>query len=351
LDLAKIWAGPPLGEPCLSEATLRHRAGVLPALVTLFLAGPLVAQQPSFGPLSSEEGAPLQRIGFVPMMEGAGVTARGAVSADLWLGLSNIFEQDSSETHLLHMDMERLLTALTVRWGAAESIEVGARLTLEKTGGGFLDPVVLWYHEALGFGQANRDRFPTNEFGYRLGDGRETLVEGRSRWLGLEDVRLFVKWRAAASEGGRSVLSLKAVGWLPAQANLVGRRSADVALLGLGRLGVGAWYLHGMLGASTARAAPELASVVRKGSAFFSVAVERSLGSSVSGILQYQVSTPLLYGFGHRELDGVASNIVFGLAGRRGDSWTWDVGFQEDLPADTPAVDFTLGVRVSRTWQ
>ena len=106
-----------------------------------------------------------------------------------------------------------------------------------------------------------------------------------------------------------------------------------------------------MLGASTARAAPELVGRVRRGAGFMSLAIERPLGSSLSGVLQYHLSTPLLHGFHHRELDGAVSNIVFGVAGRVGESWSWDVGFQEDLPADTPAVDFTLGVRVSRSWK
>ena len=330
---------------------MRHARGILPALLTLLLAAPLAGQRPSFGPLSWEEGAPLHRLAFVPTMEDADVAARGALSMDVWLGFSNIFEQDSSETHVLYMDMERLLTAVTVRWGAAEALELGGRLTFESTGGGFLDSFVLWYHERLGFGQANRDRFPSGDYGHHLGDGDRTLVQGRSRTLGLDDARLFLKWRARASEDGRSVLSLKAVGWLPAQSNLVGRRSPDAALMAFGRLGVGAWYLHGMLGAASARASPELDTVVRGGAAFFSIAVERSLGTSVAGVLQYQISSPLLHGFRHRELDGVASNIVVGLAGRWGEAWSWDVGFQEDLPADTPAVDFTLGVRVSRTWR
>jgi hypothetical protein len=39
----------------------------------------------------------------------------------------------------------------------------------------------------------------------------------------------------------------------------------------------------------------------------FSVALERSFGSSLAGVLQYQIAPPLLRGFGHRELDGLAS--------------------------------------------
>ena len=41
---------------------------------------------------------------------------------------------------------------------------------------------------------------------------------------------------------------------------------------------------------------------------------------------------------------------VYGLSGSFGDGWRWDASFQEDLPADTPAIDFTLGLRLSKRW-
>jgi hypothetical protein len=120
--------------------------------------------------------------------------------------------------------------------------------------------------------------------------------------------------------------------------------------MALGRLGLGSWHLHGMLGASTVRAAEAIGPVLVGSSVFFSFAVERALWSSVSGIFQYQLSTPALTGFDDRELDWPMSNVIFGVAGRFGDDWGWDVSFQEDLPADAPAIDFTLGVRLSRRW-
>jgi hypothetical protein len=46
-----------------------------------------------------------------------------------------------------------------------QDVEIGGRLTLETTGGGVLDSFVNRYHELLGFGKANRDRFPAD--GYR----------------------------------------------------------------------------------------------------------------------------------------------------------------------------------------
>ncbi len=324
------------------------------ALASLLVVGVtnVYAQQPSFGPLAFEEGSPINRMAYTAMMESADVVPAGSIEATLYMGLSNMFEHDSTASHLIFVDMERLITAPTVRWGIAEGFEIGGRLTLETRSGGFLDPFVRWYHGVLGFGQANRDLFPEEAYRYELGNGSgRTYVEVEPRSLVLEDVRLFGKWRVAASADGRSVLSLRAVTRIPTSTNPVGEERTDVALLALGRVGMGdAWHLHGMLGASTVRAAGVIGSVMVKPSAFFSFAVERALWSSVSGIFQYQLSTPALTGFDHRELDWPLSNVVFGVAGRFGEDWRWDVSFQEDLPADAPAIDFTLGVRLTRRW-
>ena len=166
----------------------------------LLLAVPLgaSAQSPSHGPLTYEEGSPLQRISYTAMMEDAAITSRGTVVADLWLGFSNIFEQDSTATHVLFLDMERLVSALTVRWGAIDRLE-------------------------------------------------------------------------------------------------------------------------------------------------------RSFGA-FSAVVQYQIQSPVLESFHHRELDRSPANVIVGLSGGVGERWRWDASFQEDMPADTPAIDLTLGLRVSRSW-
>lgn len=309
------------------------------------------SQQPSFGPLAYEEGGPINRMSYTPMIESADVTPPGSVTVGLYLGLSNMFEHDSSATHLIFVDMERLITAPSVRWGIADDFEVGGRLTLETRSGGFLDAPVRWYHELLGFGQANRELFPEEAYRYELSDGAGNpfiVVEPRS--LVLEDVRLFGKWRMLASEDGRSALSLRAVTRIPTSANAVGEERTDFGLMALGRLGIGAWYVHGMLGASTVRAASLLRPILRGESVFFSFAIERSLWSGAAGIFQYQLSSPALHGYDDRELDWPLSNIILGLAGRLGERWRWDVSFQEDMPADAPAIDFTLGLRISRRW-
>jgi len=324
------------------------RVGSLALALALLAQSDALGQQPSFGPLTFEEGAPVNRLSYTPATESPDVVPAGSFQADLYLGLSNMFEQDSSETHLIFVDMERLTTAATVRWGVGSGFEVGGRMTLETRSGGFLDGFILGFHDAVGFGQGNRDRFPEERYRYVLGDGSGTpYIEVAPTSLSLEDVRLFAKWRALRSEDGRSVLSLRGVTRIPTGENPVGMERTDVSAMALGRLGVGAWYLHGMLGASTSRAVPRLGEVVRPASTFLSVGVERSLGSSVAALFQYQISTPSLRGFDHRELDWPLSNVLFGLAGKMGDRWRWDVSFQEDVPADAPAIDFTLGARLS----
>jgi hypothetical protein len=320
-------------------------------LVLSAAATPVAAQQPSFGPLTWEEGSPLQRLAFTVATEGADVVGEGAWSVELYNGFSNIFEQDSTATHTLFLDMERLTTALTIRWGAGERLEVGGRTTLESTGAGVLDDVILAFHDGLGFGQANRDRFPSGAYRQWLSDGDDRVYLDRPPGtLGLRDVRLFAKWRAWRSADGRSLLSLRSVGRLPVRGPPESNGRPDGALMGLWRLGVGSWYTHGMVGLSVTPASAPLEPVLRGHSTFLTLALERSLGSDLAALVQLQTQSAALRSFHNRELDRAPTNVLVGVAGRMGREWTWDASFQEDVPADTPAVDFTLTLRVGRRW-
>ena len=320
-------------------------------LAALLSPAPGVGQRPSFGPLTSEEGAPLQRVAYTPMMEGADVAERDGRSLEIWQGWSNIFEQDSSAAHVLFVDMERLLTAATFRWGVSDAFEVGARVTLETTGAGVLDGPILGWHDLWGFGNANRDRFPEDSYRAELRNADDdVLIRSAPRRMGLADMRLSGKWQVARSPDERSLMSIKVEMRVPGNTNLAADGRTDGAVMALARLGVGSWYLHGMLGASAHRVPPELEGTQKRGGAFLTVAVERSLGSRLAALAQLEAQSATLSTFDHRELDQAPTNLVLGLAGTIGDSWRWNASFQEDVPADTPAVDFTLTLAVRRSW-
>jgi hypothetical protein len=332
----------------------RIRGATLPPLVVLLawsVPEPGHAQVVSVGPLVTEEGGPLQRMTYTPAAEGADLIGAGRFQADFWMGYSNIFEQDSAATHVLFLDMERLITAVGVRWSPVARLEVGTRLTFETTGGGVLDGFISWWHGALGLGNANREKYPAYHYEQTLRDWNGAVrLDVQQRTLALEDVRLFAKVGLVGGPTEDRALSVRAVARIPTQENRVGPERTDLSVMALGRASAGAWHFHGMLGRSTLRASRDAPDLLRSSTWYGVVAAERRLASWISGVLQYSVSTARVRDIGEPEIDAPVSNFVFGAAGRVGDGWRWDVSFQEDIPPVSPAIDFTLGITVSRTW-
>lgn len=324
--------------------------GALVLLAGGLLPASLAAQGPPPAPLFAEEGAPLQRLGLTPMVEGADPVEAGGFRADLWLGYSNIFEQDSTASHNLYLDLERLVTALTLRYGVAHGVEVGARLTLESTWGGFLDPVVLGLHDALRLGSRNREFYPEGAYGQSLEVGGVTRVEVARSALALEDVRLFGKVRLAGGDQGPKALSLRAVARIPTRDNVVGRERRDVGIMLLGRMGWKRFHLHGMLGGSTVRRSPELRDLLNPAQLFLMAAAEYPFSDGFSGIVQFTASTQLLRGVGDRDVDGPPTNTILGVAWRDVGGWRIEAALQEDTPPWGPSLDFTLQLGVSRGW-
>ncbi len=332
--------------------TLPSRTAVLALLVGALVPPPLAAQPAPLGPLTSEEGAPLQRLGLTPSVEGAAVTPPGRVRADVWLAYANVWEQDSSSVANVFLDLERLITAATVRIGVAPRVEAGVRATLERTGGGFLDEAVLCLHDALGAGDRNRTDYPADAYGQWLRDGDGTLLVEIPRRGGptLEDIRIFGKWRAYASEDGRRALAIKAEVRFPTADNVVGVERSDAALLLLGHTAWRGWFVHGLAGATTVRRSPGLEEVLRDRQWLAMLGVERPLGTGVSAVAQLTGSTQLLRDFGDHDVDGALTNVVFGIVGRKRSGWRWEAAIQEDMPARGPSTDFTLQLALGRNW-
>lgn len=313
-------------------------------------SGPVAAQNPSHGPLTYEEGSPLHRLTFTAPMEAAPTLAAGVWGVDLGLAYSNIFEQDADAGHEIFLDLERLYSAVSVRYGVSARLEVAARLLWETTGGGVLDGAIVAWHDFFGFGQANRDRFPEGAYRQLFRDGGGTVyLDTPRRRFAFEELRLSAKATAATWREERGVLAVKVGARVPTTSDPRSPERGDVSLAALTRVPMGSWYLHGQLGASTVRATPELEPILRDATTFFGLALERSFGW-IAAVAQYQVQSPVLRGFDHREVDRAASNLVLGFSGALGERWQWDAFFQEDLPSDTPAIDFTIGVRLSRSW-
>lgn len=334
------------------------------ALLILGTAGALAAQTggapragspsplPSLGPLTSEEGAPLQRLGLTPAMEGAALTPNGRVRADVWMGYSSIWEQDSSAVANVFLDLERLITAATVRVGVADRLEVGARATVERTGGGFLDRGILRFHKIIQMGDRRRRDYPRDAYGQWLRDAEGTLlvqIPGRSVPT-LEDVRLFAKGALLKPEDGRWALAVKGEVRIPTADNTLGSERADVALTVMGRTAWRGFHVHALAGGTTVRRSPELAGVLRGRQWVGMLGVERPLRPGLSAVAQLTGSTPLLRRFGDHDVDGAPTNLVFGFVGRTRSGWRWEAALQEDVPPRGPSNDFAVQVSLGRAW-
>lgn len=321
------------------------------ALFALLAPAPGCAQHPSLGPLSAEEGAPLQRLSYTPMVEGADVTPAGALRADLWVGYTNIFEQDSADAATLYLDVERMITAATLRYGIARGVEVGGRVTLQTDWGGFLDPVIVRFHDLLGAGSRFRKNFPEGAYGQTLEDAEgRVLVDLPRRSFSAVDARVFAKWQPVGDADSRQALSFRAVARIPTAQNTVGEERADVSLMALGRTAWRGFHLHGMAGGATVNRSPELQDVLRGGHAFGMIGAERPLNDHLSAVIEFTGSTSIVRSVGDWDVDGAPTNVIFGFVMRTQGGWRWEAAMQEDVPPWGPSMDFTLQLGVSRSW-
>ena len=323
---------------------------VLVLLLAMAFPVGTAAQEPPLGPLTAEDGSPLHRIALTPAVEGPDPVAEARWRAEVWMGYSNIFEQDSAQTHVLFLDMERLITTFTLRRGLTPDLEVGGRLTLETTGGGVLDGFISGWHQALGVGNANRERFPADAYVQRFSDGGRVRLDVPRRTFHPEDLRLFAKWRWLGDDTTDEALSVRGVVRIPTATNDAGEERTDLAVLLAGRTRWGPTRLHATAGVSTLRARGSLEGILRTSSWYLTVGAEQRLAGWVSALGQLSLSSPRVRGFENSEIGGAPINLVLGFAGRLGEGWQWEASFQEDVPPDTPSVDFTLGVGLRRTF-
>jgi len=320
------------------------------ALPVLLLPAPGAAQLPRpLGPLGAEEGAPFQRLGYTPMVEGAVPVPVGTLRVDAWLGYANLFEQDSSAAHYLYQDMERAITALTLRYGAAEGLEVGGRLTLENDWGGFLDPYIVAFHSSIGMGDRHRTAFREGRFGAYLRNGAgDTVLELPRHALALTDVRIFAKWRMAEKPMG--TVALRTVVRIPTTQPTVGTERADVGVMALGTWSMAGFHLHGMAGGATVRRGIDTRDLLRSRQWFGMIGLERPFHERRSAVVELTASTQLLRDVGDHDIDGAPTNLLFGLVGVTEGGWRWELGMQEDVPPRGPSLDFTLQFALGWSW-
>lgn len=343
-----------LGVPGSVDAQEHGPAGI-PSTMELavratqeFLAG---RSARSLGPLRISERNPLYHLFLTPVMRGAEVAEAGEVHLQVANAYSNIFELNASPIMSQRFDLERLSTAMTLLVGVVSGVEMGVQVGVQHSWSGFLDPLIQGVHTTFGFPNADREKVPNNQYQVRLTgpEGREPVYLDLPGGTALEAPRVLVGWRLFGSSAASSLLTLRGIWKLPVGEAPASSGRSDGALMLAFRQRWGSTHLHLSAGGVALNPTAELEPLVRRRAILGSVAVEQRLTPGFGVVAQFAGGSRYTRLAGFKEFDRPPVNFSVGAAGRLS-RWEWQVSFTEDLPANSPAVDFTLDVQISRRW-
>lgn len=331
----------------------RRRTGGLVRVVCvaamLAMTAVPAAAQDAVGPLRTAEQNPLYRLFHVPQPEPADVVGDGRFRVEISTAYSNIHEASRTASYRQLFDREQMTNAFAIRYGLGDALEVGGSVAVLTGWGGFLDPFVSGFHRALGLPNGGREQEPEGQHVVRL-EGRDSsaMLELPPTTLEREDVRLFTKWRVLGASDAGGALSLRATVRRSAATPAPGRTAGAIAVLG--RISDGPLHAHGSVGATTLDPPPALEAVTQDIGVFFHAGLEREIRSGLAFVGQFGGTSRYVEGFDRGELGRIPLTLALGLAGQREDGWTWQVGFVEDVPPNSPSVDFTVHVEVGRNF-
>lgn len=346
---------PPLRRSRCARLRFCLRAGIGAVVLWISAGVPLAAQgwhREPLGPLRVAERNPLYHLFLTPVVEGSDVLEPGAWRARIASGYSNIFEYNFSDAFEQRFDVERSSTTFSLARGFGGGLEIGASAGIQHSWGGFLDPIIQGVHDLFDLPNADREKVENGQFdlflGSRVGSGQTYLNAGSG--LAIEAPRIWVAWRLLGDPLQRSEVTVRGTVKLPLGDTDASSRGTDLAGEIAARWSWARTHLHLSAGMLRLDAPAVLDPIMREGAWFGSAAVERNVSESVSLIGQFFGGGQYARGFGFRELDDLPLNLAIGLRGRAGEGWRWQVSFTEDVPPNSPSIDFTLDLALSRTW-
>lgn len=308
------------------------------------------------GPISVREQNPvyLQTLSLTPKR--ASVLPEGTIEMRIDSAYSNLFEEGSTATANLDMDMELWRLTPQVSYGLTDDLEIGIEVPLMHFNGGFLDAFIQKFHKFFGFPNGGRNLVPNNRFSYLFQAGGATLFNYPSADMGLGDISLRIKHQLTGEDDDWPAIAWFADIKFPTgkQSRGFGNGSPD---FGLGAAIEASWKrLHGYFNAAyyITGGNDMYAGFMNDKMFAYMVAGELTILPTWSLIVELNGSTPLLAHSGLDAWDGVPLNLIVGFKGEEqkllgGQDFIWQVGFSEDVTSKGPSVDFTvfisLGVR------
>ena len=305
----------------------------------------------SQGPLRIAERNPLYQLFLTPMVSGADVLSWGESRILMSNAYSNIFEYNQSPQLRQLFDVERLQTTVVLSYGIAPRFELGLHVAVQHDWGGFLDPLIQGVHTTFGFPNADREKVDNNDYRLHLESGYDPVRTYLDLPSGtaVESPRIVLAWQVAGGPEQRHALALRTTYKAPVGTARATSHRADAAVEVALRRSTERTHLHLSAGAVTINAPARLDALMRGHAWLASLALERSITPGFSLLAQFSGGSAYTRPVGFSEFDHIPVNFGVGAAGQAG-SWEWQVSFTEDVPPNSPSVDFTFDLQISRRW-
>ena len=250
---------------------------------------------------------------------------------------SNILRQSNGGRELLSFDAEYLRADLGANFGLPGEFELGVSVPGYAYTGGVLDPVIDGFHSLLGLATTVRSRTTRGQLRYLYRRDDTVFFEGNEPTSSIGDVSFELKRQMVRS--GPYAVALRGIVKLPSGSTeqLSGSGAADYGVgVAIDRLGSRVGFFlnanHYFLGSTGALPARDYSSAM----AGFDIRIWPRL------LVNAQVDwmTPFLES-DLREMQGLASQISFGMRFLQSPRFGYEWRFSEDLSRASP--DFTFG--------
>ena len=302
-----------------------------------------------FGPLQTSNRFPLHLLFLKPRPVQAGLPPQGDLETTLALEYSNtFFDYQNSRWNAL-MDMEMLVTDLSVVYGLTPKLALRLDLPFVSMGGGFLDGFLENFHDAIGTSNYNRQNRPKNTFGYRVTKDGRLWLQGDDGTMQMADITVSTQIALTQPGNKRKIAGSLLLGLkLPTGDSDRGLGSGqfDAGIYLPLRWSSNRWAFFAMPGAAfIGDPDTQGADIAARNSFSLFGGVAYDYSQKTAWLIQLNYYTSPVEQTGLNELDRGALELDIGFHHRMAEGWILEFAFCEDLTLALPDFNLRLGLR------
>lgn len=324
-----------------------------PLVFALLLLSPAPAAALEIEPFRTANRNPLVHGYGLPSERTPQLLPSGTWTAVVAQDVASIHSSSSAGTEQLLLDGEQYRWALTGKYALSDRIELGLELPLIHQSGGFLDGMIIDWHNLWGLPQGGRDSAPKNRLTYRYSKDGSQRLNVTDTSTGIGDLSLLAGYRLfdQRTDGDHDVVTVRAQLKLPTGSSnsLHGTGSTDLALFLTGATNRNTeWGTLGVYGSAGGMVSSDgdLLSEQRENLiGFGSAGIGWSPAAWIAFKAQLDVNTACYRNSSLDELSKTALMLTLGGTLQLSDNYLLDIGLSEDLTvAAAPDVTFHLGL-------